>query len=271
MSKVKMGFIGGGNMGEAILAALFKKKVFAPTHVGLFEPDRKRALALKKKFKISLFDSNRDLAASSKIILLAVKPQHASQVLQDIQRILTPQHLFISIAAGLDLAFFQKQIPQVRLIRVMPNMGMMIGEGASAIYASPSATLQDKKLAQKIFSAGGVSVFVEDEKLLDAVTAVSGSGPAFVFLFVQALIQAGITQGLKEDIAKKLVLQTFMGAVKMIEASSEEILSLISKVASKGGTTEAGLKVLAENNFPHLIENTIAAATQRAKELRCIS
>ncbi len=274
MKKIQkqIGFIGGGHMGEAILAALLKKKLFSSTQIGLYEPDKKRAQTLKNKFKISVLDSNKDLVTSSRAILLAVKPQQAAQILQEIQEILTPQHVFISIAAGLDLSFFKKYLsPSIPLIRVMPNMCLMIGEGASVLYAPPPATEKDRGLAEKIFSAGGISRFVEREEDMDVVTALSGSGPAFMFRYIEAMINAGVLQKLKKSLSTELVIQTVIGAAKMILNSGEPIPNMIQKVASKGGTTEAGLQIMDQENFEDIIRKVIDSATQRAKELRCIS
>jgi pyrroline-5-carboxylate reductase len=153
----------------------------------------------------------------------------------------------------------------------MPNLCSMIGEGAAALYAAPGAAPKDRALAKRIFSASGKAIFVDREELLDTVTAVSGSGPAFVFLFIDALIAAGAARGLSEDLGKELVLQTLIGAAKMADASKDPIPEMIARVASKGGTTEAGLKVLEELDFRGLIDRTIGAANERAKELRCTS
>ncbi len=270
--KVKIGFIGGGNMGAAIIAALIRKKAFKSSEIGIHEPDPARLKTLKKKFPVAVFASNADLVAHASSVLLAVKPQQMSEVLEEIRSAVTPKHLFLSIAAGLDTSYFQKKLPPgTRLVRIMPNLAALIGEGAAGLYAAPGATRGDRSLALKIFSAAGQAVFVDREELLDTVTAVSGSGPAFVYLFIDALLESGIARGLPRELAKKLVLQTLLGAAKMVAASEEPIPTMIERVASKGGTTEAGLKVLTEQGFRDLISRTIDAATNRAQELRCIS
>jgi pyrroline-5-carboxylate reductase len=270
--KIKIGFIGGGNMGAALIAVILRKRLLTRYQIGVHELDSARLKGLKKKFKIVSFGSNAELVQRSQTLLLAVKPQQMVEVLEEIKPHLRKDHLILSIAAGLDTDFFQKRLPSgTRLIRIMPNMGAMIGEGAAALFATPVATRSDRALALKIFSAAGKAIFVETEELLDAVTAVSGSGPAFVYLFIDSLIEAGEVNGLPRELGKMLVLQTLVGATKMVEGSVEPIASMIEKVASKGGTTEAGLKVMAERGFRGLIHETIDAATRRAKELRCTS
>ncbi len=256
-------------MGEALIAALLRKKIYRSNQIGVHEPDSERLKRLKKKFKISSSESNAELVDQSQTLLLAVKPQQMAEVLGEIGPHLKKHHLILSIAAGLDTLFFLTRLPaETRFIRIMPNMCAMIGEGAAALYATPAATRIDRALALKLFSAAGKAVFVEREELLDTVTAVSGSGPAFVFLFIDALIDAGERLGLPRGLGKMLVLQTLLGATKMVEISREEIGDLIAKVASKGGTTEAGLKVLYDERFREIIWRTIQAAADRAKSLR---
>ncbi len=272
IKKIKIGFIGGGNMAEALIAALLRKKIYAIKQIGVSEPNKDRIKFLKKKYGIVSFSSNQELAEASSILLLAVKPQHMTEVLEDLQPSLNKNHLLISIAAGLDTSYFFKKIsPTTRFIRVMPNACALIGEGAAALYASPSSTAADRQTALKIFQAAGQALFVSDESLLDVVTAVSGSGPAFVYLFAEALIHAAQKRGLSATQARSLVVQTILGSGRMMEKTNEEPQSLIQKVASKGGTTEAGLTILTEGHFKDLIDKTIEKATHRARELRCIS
>jgi pyrroline-5-carboxylate reductase len=267
--KLKIGFIGGGNMGEALIAGLLNKNVLRPGDIGVAEPDLARLKKLKAKYKILSRATNAELAATSEAVLLSVKPQQMTSVLNEIYPHLTPQHLILSIAAGLDSDYFRGKLPsKTRFIRIMPNLCSMIGEGAAALYAAPTATTHDKIFAKKIFAASGKAVFVESEELLDTVTAVSGSGPAFVFLFIDALIQAGAARGLAPELGRELVLQTLAGATKMVEASKDSIADMIGRVASKGGTTEAGLKTLADFSFTKIIDQTISAAADRAAQLR---
>ncbi len=259
-------------MGSALIAALVRKKIYAPAQIGVCEPDSSRVKILRRKFPVTVFKSNAELAAAAPVLLLAVKPQQMPEVLGEIGPTVTKRHLILSIAAGLDTSYFARRLPEgTRLIRVMPNMAAMIGEGAAGLYAGPHATRGDRSLALKIFSAAGQAVYVDREELLDAVTAVSGSGPAFVYLFIDALIEAGASLGLGRDLGRKLVLQTLVGAAKMVEVSKEPIPDMIQRVASKGGTTEAGLRILQDMGFKDMIQKTIEAAADRARELRCTS
>src|SRR3989338_7595773 len=214
--KVKIAFIGGGNMGAALIAALVRRKLFRASEIGLFEPDAARLKGLRRKIPITPFSSNHELTRATRTILLAVKPQQMALILEEIRPAVTSKHLVISIAAGLDTNYFSKRLPEgTRLIRAMPNMGAQIGEGMTGLFAAKGSTKGDRTLAQKIFSAAGKAVFVDHEELLDAVTAVSGSGPAFVYLFIDALIQAGIARGLLPELSRTLVLQTIFGAARM--------------------------------------------------------
>lgn len=265
-------------MGEALIAAILgvgahsRAPLLKPSQVGVYEPDPVRTKSLKRKFKIRFFSSNTELVGSSEAILLAVKPQQMAPVLEEIRPHVTKNHLILSIAAGLDTGYFQERLPPgTRLIRIMPNLCAMIGEGAAALYATPDARPKDRSFALKLFSAAGRAVTVDREELLDTVTAVSGSGPAFVFLFIDALIEAGERQGLPRELGETLVLQTLRGATKMAESSREPIGTMIERVASKGGTTEAGLQVMNDRGFRQLIQETIDAAVRRARELRQVS
>jgi len=258
-------------MGEALIAALIGKKVFKASEIGLHEPDPVRLKSLRKKYPVLDFPSNAQLAAHASTILLAVKPQQMKEVLREIRPVVTKKHLLLSIAAGLDTNYYAQKLSRgIRLIRIMPNMASLIGEGAAGLYAGRQATPGDRTLALRIFSAAGQALFVEREELLDVVTAVSGSGPAFVYLFIDALIEAGGARGLARELGQQLVLQTLIGSVKMVAASKEPIPAMIQRVASKGGTTEAGLRVLEENHFREMIRKTIEAAADRARELRCM-
>lgn len=259
-------------MGEALIAGLLRHKIIKASDIAVCEPDAPRRKRLKSRYRINSTSSNSALVRASEAIVLAVKPQQMALVLQEIRPELEAGRLVLSIAAGLDTTYFRSKLPaKSRLIRIMPNICSMIGEGAAALYAAPGATTKDKALAQKIFSASGKAVFVDKEELLDVVTAVSGSGPAFAFLFMQAMIEAGAARGLPAKLGRELAAQTLLGASKMVAASKDAIDEMIARVASKGGTTEAGLKVLGDKDLSMVIDATIGAATDRAKELRCLS
>lgn len=256
-------------MGEALIGAILQKKLLSPSQIGLFDADLQRMKQMRKKHGIATAASNVALVHFAETILLAVKPQQMTEVLEEISPHIQKNHLILSIAAGLDTDFLAKRLPRgTRLIRVMPNLCALIGEGATALYVTTEATRKDRKFAERIFSAAGIALWVEREEWLDAVTAVSGSGPAFVFYLMESLTEAGEREGLPHELCRRLVLQTLAGATKMAESSIEPFPGLIEKVTSKGGTTEAGLKVLKDRGFREILIETIQTATQRARELR---
>ncbi len=194
------------------------------------------------------------------------------EVLSRIKPHLTTRHLLITIAAGLDSSWYLRhlnRLPTLRLIRVMPNLCLTVGEGASGLFATSGANQNDRTMATRLFSSSGKTVWLEDESLLDAVTALSGSGPAFVFSFLEALLKAGIAVGLSPEISRQLSFQTVRGALRLAE-TEKDLTDLIARVASKGGTTEAGLQVLESEGFSKTIQKTIEAAAARARELKSV-
>ncbi|MBI4373601.1 MAG: pyrroline-5-carboxylate reductase [Deltaproteobacteria bacterium] len=267
--KIKIGFIGCGNMGQVLVASLLKKKIFKNSEIGAATAHPEKGTSLRRKFRITVFETNRELVRSASIIVLAVKPQQMREVLQEITSDITPKHLVLTLAAGLDGAFYFRYLPAgTRLIRAMPNIPSLLGIGATGLFASDSRTPRDRRLALKIFSSVGKALYVPEEGSLDIVTALSGAGPAFVYYFIDSMIRGATELGLPETIARTLFLETIKGAVAMVEEGKDSIETLISRVASKGGTTEAGLCFLRTNDVSDLLMKTIEAAARRAKEMR---
>jgi len=264
MGKNKIGIIGGGNMGEALIKGLVGKKLFAPNSILVCEVDIKRAQSLKKKYHIGAGDLNTVVAQSS-VVILAVKPQDMENVLSQITE---HNKLFISIAAGLTTKFFEKRLGgRPRVVRAMPNMPALIGEGIAGICTGKYATAADLRKAQEILNTIGETVIFK-ESMMDAVTAVSGSGPAYVFLFVEQWIAAAISLGLSKIDARNLVYETLAGSAHLLRKTGFTASDLRAKVTSKGGTTEAAMKIFLKNNtFGKLMKNALAAAKKRAKEL----
>lgn len=257
----KIGIIGGGNMGEAILKGLRKTM-----KVRVCEMSLKRRMVLKKKYKINCVDS-KNLVAKCKIIVLAIKPQNMDQVLCDIAPFVGKDKLIVSIAAGITCSFIEKRLcKNVRVIRCMPNMPALIGQGITAMAKGKNAKESDLLLARKVLLSVG-DVIVVQEKMIDGVTAVSGSGPAYVFYFIEQMIQAAKSLGLKESIAKTLVKKTFLGSSKLMDQIGEEPKALRAKVTSKGGTTEAAMKIFKTKKADKIIEQAVKAANKRAKQL----
>ena len=260
-----IGFIGAGNMAEAMIKGIITAKLYPPGNIVISDVRPQRLKELADKYSIMTSGSNKDLVSKADIVVLAVKPQNLAEVLDEIKA-KTGDKLFISIAAGVRTEKIAGTLGDVAIVRVMPNTPALVGEGASALFANEQAKNSLAK-AESIFAAVGQVVLVDDESKLDAVTAISGSGPAYFFLFMEELIKTATDLGLSENVAKKLVLQTAKGAAVLAAQSEDSPEELRKKVTSPGGTTEAALKVFAENDFGKIIANAVNAADKRSKEL----
>jgi pyrroline-5-carboxylate reductase len=268
MKKEKsVGFIGTGNMGEALIAGLLKAKFTTPQQVVAYDAERERLLSIQKKYGIKKASDNSHLSSQCDPILLCVKPQSMKEVIEEISESLDSSKLIISIAAGVPLyvieAYARKQL---RLIRVMPNIAVLVQEGASAIAAGNLATEEDVKLAKAIFDCVGKSIRV-NESMMDAVTGLSGSGPAYIFLVIEALTDAGVHLGMTRAQALALATQTVTGSVKLLSETGEHPALLREKVTSPAGTTAAGLYKLEEGRLRKTLIDAVMAAAQKAKEL----
>lgn len=263
-----IGFVGGGRMAEALIQGVIKAKVFEPARIVAADPDSNRRQTLSTQYGIATFAQATDFVGSCPTLILAVKPQVMGVVLDSIKTLLTSKHLLISIAAGIPLSFMESHLSgcQCRLIRVMPNTPALVQEGASALSPGSLATEADMKQARAIFDAVGRSVVLA-ENYLDAVTGLSGSGPAYVFSFIEALIDGGVKVGLSRADAQLLVLQTVLGSVKLAMENGEHPAQLRAMVTSPGGTTIAGLHELARAGFSGIIMDAVEAATKRSQEL----
>jgi pyrroline-5-carboxylate reductase len=260
-------FLGAGNMGEALIRGLLTAKTVAPSQIIATDvrPDRLDSLA--KTFSIRTAGDNVKAVADADIVMLAVKPQQMSAVLAPLKSAATVRKLYISIAAGVTTARIENELGgKVRVVRVMPNTPALVGAGAAALAKGAYATGDDLTMAELILGAVGTVVRVE-EKFIDAVTALSGSGPAYVFYVAEAMIKAGVAAGLDEALAKKLAIQTVYGSAKLLVESGEDPESLRHKVTSPGGTTEAALKVMSERKLTEIFVEAIKAAEQRSREL----
>jgi pyrroline-5-carboxylate reductase len=267
----KLGFIGGGNMAEALARGLIENKVFRPADIVASDVAAARRNALKRSLKIETTADNLHVIRNARAILLAVKPQTINDVLAEIASALKPgakSHLFISIAAGIPIERICRFLGgRARVIRVMPNAPAMVGQGMAALVRSKGATAADEKFALRIFRAVGDAITLKDEKLLDAVTALSGSGPAYVYLFAKSMADAAISEGIPPALALRMALQTLRGAEHVMRASRQDAAELIRVVASPGGTTEAALRQFAENGFSDIVARAIRAAADRSRAL----
>ena len=257
----RIGIIGGGNMGEAIIAGSFKKYF-----IRVSEQDIVRQKYLKKSYQLHC-DDLRTLAKSSEVIILAVKPQDIEGVLKELKNYLTKDKLVISIAAGITTAYIEGLLGgKIRVIRTMPNLPAVIGQATTVICKGRLATQSDVGLAVKIFNNIG-KTFLLNEDLIDVVTAVSGSGPAYVFLFMEYLIEAAKSLGLNEGLAGTIVKNTFLGSINLLIQRNENPALLRAKVTSKGGTTQAALDVFYRNKLKQIFLKALRAAKQRAQQL----
>ena len=279
----KLGFIGGGNMAEALMLGLVEGGIFKPAELVASDVDPRRRQTIKRRLKIETTADNRAVLRESRAILLAVKPQNIDEVLRDLATVFAPgppgatqparpialkDRLFISIAAGITLGRFTAALgPQARVVRVMPNAPAMVGQGMAALVRAPGASKADLSFALRLFRAVGDAVALDDEQLLDAVTALSGSGPAYVYLFVKALADSGVAEGLPSDLAVRMALKTLRGAEENMRRSTMDAAELIRVVASPGGTTEAALRKFAESGFSDIVGQALHAAAQRSREL----
>ncbi|KKR95844.1 MAG: Pyrroline-5-carboxylate reductase [Candidatus Uhrbacteria bacterium GW2011_GWF2_41_16] len=271
----KIGFIGAGNMAQAIISGIINAKVYKPADIFLTDVRSDRVKQLCKQYKTKPAADNRELVKAVDIVVLSVKPQNFSQVLDEIRTSINKKHLIVSIAAGITTKRIQKTLGNVPIVRVMPNTPALLGQGAAGMFATTGSTSSPQakgrlKQVKKIFSAVGIVEVVKNEKLLDAVTAVSGSGPAYFFLLIEEMVKAGVKLGLKRETAEKLVLQTAKGAgILAAESASKGITPdvLRKNVTSPGGTTEAALKVFAKRNFEKIVNGALAAAAKRSRKL----
>jgi pyrroline-5-carboxylate reductase len=257
-------------MAEAIIRGIITAKIYRPEHIFVSDIRQDRLEFLREEYKIITLDDNAGLADEAAIIVLSVKPQKMGLVLREIKDAVNPEKLIISIAAGIRLGSIAAVLGEVPIVRVMPNTPALIGEGAAALYANEKARPMLEK-ARGIFESVGLAVVVDNEDLIDAVTAVSGSGPAYYFLLMEEMIEAATTLGLDRGLAKDLVLQTAKGASLLaIEAdkNNESPAVLRRKVTSPGGTTEAALNVFTASKFGSMIADALKAAVERSRTLR---
>lgn len=264
-----IGFIGAGNMAQALLEGVLNAGLYDAEHLWISDVCAERLDALKTRYRVCATTDNTELAEQADVVVLSVKPQVMGDVLEPIAGTLKEGVLVISIAAGIRTDEIQEKLGPVQLVRVMPNTPALVGAGASGVY-NASASAEGLQAAMDICASVGRAVVVEDEGLIDAVTAVSGSGPAYFFLLMEEMIRAGAALGLAEDAAKTLVLQTAKGAALLAESAGqqgEDPAALRRKVTSPKGTTEAAVGVFVERGFAETVLAGVKAARDRSVEL----
>jgi pyrroline-5-carboxylate reductase len=264
---MKIAFIGGGNMGEAMLAVVMRKKLAAPSGITVSDISASRRRYLKAKYGIAATGSNRAAVEDKDIIVLAVKPQNIPVVLTELKGHIESAQLVLSIAAGIKIATISQGLGHKRIVRAMPNTPAQVGFGVSGWTATAVVSPKQKEQARAILATMGKEIFFPDEKYLDIVTAVSGSGPAYFYLFAESLIDAAVNLGLTRDNAEELVLQTILGVGQLLVGSGRSPAELRHAVTSKGGTTERALKVFEDGGLAGLVMAAVKAAYLRAREL----
>jgi pyrroline-5-carboxylate reductase len=265
--QLTLGFIGAGKMATALAAGFIRAGLVSESLVLASDPSEAARAGFTKETGGRTAHSNAEVVQFGRVVVLAVKPGHVADALSEIRGALTPEHLLISIAAGVPLATLEAGLPAgARVIRVMPNTPALVGASASAFALGRAARREDGDLAQKLLSSVGLA-FELKESLLDAVTGLSGSGPAYVYLIIEALSDGGVAAGLPRDVATKLAAQTVLGSGKMVLETGLHPGALKDMVASPGGTTIEGLCELEKGKLRATLINAVRAAAEKSKKL----
>jgi pyrroline-5-carboxylate reductase len=266
-TKLTIGFLGAGKMATALARGFVRAEIVFPKEIIAGDVSAAARTAFAKETGAKIAAANSDVLKFASVLILAVKPDQVAGVLAEQRGNFTNEHLLISIAAGVTLAKMEAALPAgARVIRVMPNTPALVGEAAAAFALGKSATAADGELAKKLLSAVGIAFQVK-EPLLDAVTGLSGSGPAYVYQFIEALSDGGVAAGLPRDIATKLAAQTVLGAAKMVLETGQHPGALKDQVTSPGGTTIEGLHELEKGKLRATVMSAVRAATEKSKKL----
>ncbi len=267
MLKERIGFIGGGKMAEALAKGIINAGLSSVDKIIVSDVDSKRCQILEKDTGIKTTQENKKIISESDIIILAVKPNIIGDILKELKSDITPKRLVVSIAAGIPLDFIESALNKdCRVVRVMPNTPCLVGETAAGYALGKAATRDDGELVGEILNAVGKSYLLE-EKHLDAVTGLSGSGPAFIYTVIEALSDGGVKMGLPRDISTKLAAQTVLGSAKMVLETGMHPGELRDFVTSPGGTTIAGLHALEKGNIRNALIDAVETATKKSKKL----
>lgn len=263
----RLAFIGGGNMAEALLRGILSANRLQPTDILATDVRAERLAYLQATYGIGVASDNGEAVRQAETVLLAVKPQVMAPVLEGLTGAIGEKQLVVSIAAGISTAAIAEVFPKpVRVVRVMPNTPALVLEGMSVLTRGRHATPQDLETARRLFEAVG-KVAIVDESLMDAVTGLSGSGPAYVFLIIEALSDAGVKVGLPRDVSLALAAQTVRGSARLVMETGKHPGELKDMVTSPGGTTIAGLHALEQGAVRAALVNAVEAATRRSQEL----
>ncbi len=268
MKDCKIAFLGGGNMALSLIGGLVADG-FDPDHIHVADPDAQRRTTISQQYPVQTFEQNLDAMQSCQVIIAAVKPQQLQSLIKQLSPHWQAGSLFISVAAGIRLDDISRWLnqPNAAIVRTMPNTPALVQAGATALYANAHVSPAQHELAESILRSVGITLWVKEEAQLDAVTALSGSGPAYFFLVMEAMEHAAVELGLEPETAKLLCLQTAFGAAKMALESNETTTSLRERVTSPAGTTERAIHELEDGGLRSLFENALISAALRSREL----
>ncbi|KAA0443071.1 MAG: pyrroline-5-carboxylate reductase [Candidatus Thioglobus sp.] len=262
-----IGFIGAGNMAFALISGLLAGK-FLAQNIKISDLDKPLLKQRKAEFGVETFSNNAKLVRQCDVVILAVKPQILPTICQELREHITHKPLIISIAAGIKSSSIAGWLAgDLSIVRAMPNTPALLGMGATGMIANAACTAKQKKLTEQIIGSVGLCFWVENEEMMDAVTALSGSGPAYLFLLIESMANTAVALGLDEEIARKLSVQTALGASMMASKSDDSAAQLRAKVTSKNGTTQAAIESFQEQDFELIVSRAMRAAADRAREI----
>jgi len=267
LNDVTLSFIGSGVMAEAMISGILSEGLTAPDHMIASDPRQERGEELASRYGVKAVTANREAAKAAQIVVLSVKPQVLPAVLEELQGAVAPQALVLSIVAGARIGVMAAGLDHQAIVRAMPNTPAQIGEGMSVWTATAAVSEEQRQQAQSILQALGEEIYLEDEEYLDMATALSGTGPAYVFLFMEAMIDAGVHLGFSRRIAQQLVLQTVRGSVDFARQSVAHPAELRNMVTSPGGTSAEALYQLEKGGFRTVLSRAIWAAYQKSQYL----
>ena len=266
MSKTRIAFIGAGNMAASLIGGLRAKGLDA-AQIRASDPGAETRDKVQAEHGVEVFADNADAIQDADVVVLAVKPQAMKAVCEAIRPSLKPNQLVVSIAAGITCASMNNWLGAQPIVRCMPNTPALLRQGVSGLFATAEVNAEQRQQAEELLSAVGIALWLNEEQQLDAVTAVSGSGPAYFFLLIEAMTAAGVKLGLPADIAAQLTVQTALGAAHMAVASDVDAAELRRRVTSPAGTTEAAIKSFQAGGFEALVEKALGAAAHRSAEM----
>lgn len=265
----ELGFLGAGHMAEGIIAAALRGQVVRASEIIISDPIEDRRRLLVERFAVTETADNRQVLQRARRVILAVKPQSFAELASGLAGVVHGEQLLISILAGMSTARIQAVWPnaKARIVRVMPNLPIQVGAGMAGVVAGPGARAEDIAWVRRLFDCGGESILLSDESLMDALTALSGSGPAYFYYFVEAMVEGGQACGLSSAEALKLATHACLGAARMMIETAQDPAELRRKVTSKGGTTQAALESMTASGVDRAIREAIMAACRRGREL----